>query len=247
MTETTKPVAVISGASSGIGAAAARQLAAAGFAVVLGARRLDRLEDLAREIGGVALPLDVTSTESVASFAEQVPDAAILVNNAGGALGLEPVAQADEEHWRIMYETNVLGAMRLTRAFLPKLEASGHGHIVTITSIAAIEVYPGGAGYTAAKHAEKAVSDTLRIELLGKPIRVTEIAPGMVETEFSQVRFDGDEARAAQVYRGLTPLSADDIADAILWSVTRPPHVNVDFMVVRPLAQATATLVHRAS
>jgi len=247
MTETTKPVAVISGASSGIGAAAARQLAAAGFAVVLGARRLDRLEDLAREIGGVALPLDVTSTESVASFAEQVPDAAILINNAGGALGLEPVAQADEEHWRIMYETNVLGAMRLTRAFLPKLEASGHGHIVTITSIAAIEVYPGGAGYTAAKHAEKAVSDTLRIELLGKPIRVTEIAPGMVETEFSQVRFDGDEARAAQVYRGLTPLSADDIADAILWSVTRPPHVNVDFMVVRPLAQATATLVHRAS
>ena len=247
MTEATKPTAVISGASSGIGAAAARRLSAAGFGVVLGARRMDRLEELAREVGGRALPLDVTSTESVAAFAAHVPEAALLVNNAGGALGLEPVADADEDHWRTMYETNVLGAMRLTRAFLPKLEASGRGHIVTITSIAAVEVYPGGAGYTAAKHAEKAVSDTLRIELLGKPIRVTEIAPGMVETEFSAVRFGGDEARAARVYQGLTPLSADDIADAIVWSATRPAHVNVDFMVVRPLAQATATLVHRTS
>jgi hypothetical protein len=247
MASGTRPVAVVTGASSGIGAASARRLAADGYDVVLGARRLDRLEEIAAEIGGRALVLDVTSPESVRAFEEAVPAINVLVNNAGGALGLERVADADEDHWRGMYETNVLGTMRLTKAFLPKLEQSGNGHIVTITSIAAVEVYPGGAGYTAAKHAQKALSETLRLELLGKPIRVTEIAPGLVETEFSLVRFDGDSARASKVYEGMTPLTADDIADTIAWAVTRPAHVNIDFMIVRPLAQATATLVHRSS
>lgn len=242
-----RPVAVVTGASSGIGAATARRLAADGYDVVLGARRLDRLEEIAAEIGGRALVLDVTSPESVRAFEEAVPAINVLVNNAGGALGLERVADADEDHWRGMYETNVLGTMRLTKAFLPKLEQSGNGHVVNITSIAAVEVYPGGAGYTAAKHAQKALSETLRLELLGKPIRITEIAPGLVETEFSLVRFDGDAARASKVYEGMTPLTADDIADTIAWAVTRPAHVNIDFMIVRPLAQATATLVHRSS
>lgn len=247
MTERERPIAVVTGASSGIGAATAKRLNEAGFDVVLGARRLDRLEEVAAQCGGRALALDVTSADSVRAFADAIPEAAVLVNNAGGALGLDPVATADEEQWRVMYETNVLGTLRVTQALLPKLEASGRGHIVNITSIAAIEVYPGGAGYTAAKHAERVVTETLRIELLGKPIRITEIAPGMVETEFSLVRFNGDEDRAAKVYAGMTPLSADDIADAVEWAVTRPPHVNVDIMVIRPLDQARATLVHRKS
>jgi NADP-dependent 3-hydroxy acid dehydrogenase YdfG len=168
----------------------------------------------------------------------------VLVNNAGGALGLEPLGEADDANWRGMWETNVFGLMLVTRALLPKLEASGAGHIVNIGSIAGFETYPGGSGYTSVKHAVRAISRTLRLELLGKPIRVTEIAPGFVETEFSVVRL-GSEDRAAQVYEGLTPLVGDDIADCIAWAVTRPPHVNIDEMVVRPIAQATARDVAR--
>ena len=240
-----RKTAVITGASSGIGAAAARHLCAAGFDVILGARRLDRLREVADATSGTAIQLDVRDRASVDAFTAKVERCDVLVNNAGGALGLEPLAESDEDHWRQMWESNVLGLMLVTRALLPKLEASGAGHIVNIGSIAGIEVYPGGAGYTSVKHAVRAISETLRIELLGKPIRVTEIDPGMVETEFSLVRFDGDEARAAKVYEGMTPLTADDIAECIAWAVTRPTHVNIDQLVVRPLAQATATQVAR--
>lgn len=237
--------AVVTGASSGIGAASARALAGDGFRVVLGARRLERLQELAAEIGGRAIALDVSDPDSVAAFAAQVPACDVLVNNAGGALGLEPVGAADEELWRTMYEANVLGTMRMTRALLPRLIASGDGHVVAVTSIAAFEVYRGGAGYTAAKHAQKAVVRTLRLELLGEPVSVTEIAPGMVETEFSVVRFEGDEEAAARVYSGMEPLRAEDVAESIRWAVAQPAHVNVDEIVIRPRDQATATEVHR--
>jgi NADP-dependent 3-hydroxy acid dehydrogenase YdfG len=237
--------AVITGASSGIGAATARALAAAGYSVIVGARRFDRLEALARETGGRALRLDVTDPASVAALAAAVPERLhVLVNNAGGARGLEPVAQAKDEDWSWMYEANVLGLMRVTRALLPKLEA-GRGHVVNVTSIAGREVYPGGGGYTAAKHAAVAVTRTLRLELSGKPVRVTDVAPGLVETEFSLVRFPGDPERAARVYQGLTPLVAEDVADCIVWAVTRPAHVNIDEIVVKPVAQASATVVAR--
>lgn len=237
--------AVVTGASSGIGAATARALAAEGYRTVLGARRLDRLEALAVEIGGEAIELDVADPESVTAFAEQVESCDVLVNNAGGAHGLEPAAEADEEKWRQMYESNVLGTMRMTRALLPKLIASGDGHVVGVTSIAGFETYRGGAGYTAAKHAQRAMMRTLRLELLGEPVRFTEIAPGMVETEFSVVRFGGDEEKAARVYEGMRPLTAEDVAECIRWAVAQPPHVNVDEIIVRPRDQATATEVHR--
>jgi NADP-dependent 3-hydroxy acid dehydrogenase YdfG len=238
-------VAVVTGASSGIGAATARHLAAAGFDVVLGARRLERLEEVASEVGGRAIALDVTDTESVNAFCAQVPDCRVLVNNAGGALGRDSVAEADDEEWRWMYDANVMGAMRMTRALLPKLEASGDGHVVMIGSIAGHEPYVGGAGYNAVKFGLRAVTKVLRLELLGHPVRVTSIDPGMVETEFSVVRFHGDEAKAAAVYEGLTPLSADDVADCITFAVTRPSHVNIDTMVVMPRDQAAASVVHR--
>ena len=242
--------AVVTGASSGIGWATAHQLAAEGFAVVVGARRVDRLALLADEIvaaGGMALalPLDVTDDGSVAAFAAEIDGCRLLVNNAGGALGLEAVADADVERWRAMYDSNVLGVLRVTQALLPLLVSSGDGHVITIGSIAGIEPYPGGAGYNAAKHAVRAVMDVLRMELLGQPVRVSEIDPGMVETEFSLVRFDGDAERAAKVYEGVMPLTADDIADCVAWVATRPSHVDVDQLVVRPRDQARATMVHR--
>jgi len=236
---------VITGASSGIGAATARALAAEGYRVVLGARRLDRLEALASELGTEAIALDVTDSASVESFVEEIGRCDVLVNNAGGALGLDPIAAADEEQWRWMYEANVLGTMRMTRALLPRLIESGDGHVVGVTSIAAIEPYRGGAGYNAAKHAQRAMLRVLRQELLGQPVRVTEIAPGMVETEFSLVRFGGDMQAADRVYEGMQPLCAEDVAECIRWAVAQPPHVNVDEIVVRPRDQATATDVHR--
>jgi NADP-dependent 3-hydroxy acid dehydrogenase YdfG len=238
--------AVVTGASSGIGEATVRSLAAEGFEIVAAARRLERCEELAREVGGLALRLDVTDPDSVAELAEAVPEASILINNAGGALGLEPVAQADEEKWRQMYETNVMGVMRVTKSLLPALERGGDGHIVVIGSVAGVEVYPGGGGYTAAKHAANAVTRTLRLELLGKPIRVSEVAPGLVETEFSVVRFGGDQAKADKVYEGTTPLTAEDVADAITYVVTRPPHVDLDYVSIKPTEQATARDVHRS-
>lgn len=238
--------AIVTGASSGIGEATARQLAAAGFRVVLGARRMDRLAQVAEEIDGVALPLDVTSPSSVASFVEQAGQARVLVNNAGGARGLAPVVDADEDHWRWMWETNVLGTLRMTKALLPRLIASGDGHVVTVTSIAANEVYDNGAGYTSAKHAQAALHRTLRGELLGQPVRFTEVLPGMVETEFSLRRL-GDATKAARVYHGMVPLTADDVADVITFAVTRPAHVNLDQIVLKPRAQASATRAHRES
>lgn len=239
--------AVVTGGSAGIGAATARRLAGEGFDVVIGARRVERLREIAEPIGARALPLDVTEPGSVEAFCAEIDGCRLLVNNAGGALGLEPVADADDERWRTMYETNVLGAVRVTRALLPHLVASGDGHIVTIGSIAGIEAYPGGGGYNAAKFAIHSVMQVLRMELLGEPVRVTEVAPGMVETEFSVVRFGGDEERAAQVYEGMTPLTAEDIADCVAWVATRPSHVNIDHMLVMPRDQATATRVHRRS
>jgi NADP-dependent 3-hydroxy acid dehydrogenase YdfG len=243
---------VVTGASSGIGAATARRLAAEGFAVVIGARRVERLEQLAAEIesagGTVAVSaLDVTDPDSVDAFCAAVDDCNVLVNNAGGAFGLEPVAEADERRWAAMYETNVLGLLRVTRALLPKLIASGNGHVVNLGSVAGFEVYKGGAGYNAAKHAVRAITRVMRLELVAEPVRITEIDPGMVETEFSVVRFGGDKDKADKVYEGVTPLVADDIADCIAWAVTRPRHVNIDELVVRPRQQASAFVVHRES
>jgi NADP-dependent 3-hydroxy acid dehydrogenase YdfG len=242
-------VAVVTGASSGIGEATARRLVAEGFRVVAAARRIDRLEKLAAETGVIPFRLDVTDEDSVARLAEAVPDCAVLVNNAGGALGLDPVAQTDTAKWQWMYDVNVLGSVRVTKALLPALIASGNGHVVNITSIAGLLVYEGGAGYTAAKHAQHAMSETLRLELNGQPVRVTEIAPGMVKTdEFSLVRFDGDETRAEATYRGVdAPLVAEDIADCIAFAVTRPPHVDIDLMVIKPIAQAAPHKVHRTA
>jgi NADP-dependent 3-hydroxy acid dehydrogenase YdfG len=237
--------AVVTGASAGIGAATAKRLAEAGFHVVLGARRLDRLRILATEINGTALPLDVTDATSVDAFCSQIPACHVLVNNAGGARGLDPVVSTSEADWRWMWEANVLGTLRMTKALLPKLIASGNGHIVTVTSIAATELYDNGAGYTSAKHAQSALHGTLRGELLGQPIRFTEILPGMVETDFSITRFSGDTTRAARVYEGLTPLTAEDVADVITFAITRPPHVNLDQIVLKPRAQYSASRAHR--
>jgi NADP-dependent 3-hydroxy acid dehydrogenase YdfG len=242
-------IAVVTGASSGIGAASARRLARAGLHVVAGARRTDRLQALAEEVGATTLALDVTDPASVEAFAAAVGDrhghADLLVNNAGTGVGLDPVADARDEDWQATVDINVVGLLRVTRSFLPLLRAAPHAHIVNLGSIAGFEVYPGGAGYAASKHAVRAITQVLRLELNGEPIRVTEIAPGMVETEFSVVRFRGDQARADQVYVGVQPLTADDIADCIVWAVTRPPHVDIDFMVVRPVAQAASYRVAR--
>jgi NADP-dependent 3-hydroxy acid dehydrogenase YdfG len=243
--EIQRGVALVTGASSGIGAAAVRSLAAAGYETVAAARRVERCRELAAEVGGEALELDVTDQASVDALAEALPDVDVVVHSAGGALGLEPIAEANEANWRQMFETNVLGVERVTKALLPALERGNGGHIVVIGSIAGVEVYPGGAGYTAAKHAVNALCRTLRLELLGKPIRVTEIAPGLVETEFSLVRFYGDEKKATQVYEGLKPLTAEDVAATIAFAATRPAHVNIDYLAVKPTAQATARDVHR--
>jgi NADP-dependent 3-hydroxy acid dehydrogenase YdfG len=237
--------AVITGASGGIGAATALRLAREGFKVVLGARRMQKLEKVAKLTGGRALELDVTDGNSVANFASGIEHADVLINNAGLALGLDPLERFSEEDLTTMWETNVLGLLRVTRALLPKLVASGNGHIVNLGSTAGREAYPGGGGYTASKHAVRVITQTLRLELLGRPVRITEVAPGMVETEFSVTRFKGDAAKAKKVYEGITPLGEDDIADCIAWAVTRPAHVNVDEIVVRPIAQATSTTVAR--
>ncbi|HEX3529106.1 MAG TPA: SDR family NAD(P)-dependent oxidoreductase [Thermoanaerobaculia bacterium] len=245
--------AVVTGASSGIGEATAKALAAAGYRVYLGARRLDRLQAVATSIAAAAghppataLPLDVTKAESVTAFAAAVPAKIhLLVNNAGGALGVDRIEDAKDDRWETMWESNVMGVLRMTRALLPALLASGDGHVVNVGSIAGFETYVGGAGYTAAKHAVRAFTKTLRLELLGKPVRVTEVAPGLAETEFALVRFGGDAEKAKSVYRGMQPLVAVDIADCIVWAATRPSHVNIDEIVVRPRDQATATMVHR--
>jgi NADP-dependent 3-hydroxy acid dehydrogenase YdfG len=242
------PIAVITGASSGIGAATAIALGRHGYRIVVGARRVDRLERVVGE-EGVALRLDVTDEESVNAFVAEIKRRFgridVLVNNAGGALGLNPIADAIDDEWIGMWKTNVLGLMWMTRACLPLLRKAKHGHIVNIGSIAGFETYRGGAGYTAVKHAVRAISKTLRLELNGEPIRVTEVAPGLVETEFSLVRFHGDRKKAKEPYQGMKPLTAEDIADCVVFAVTRPPHVDIDEIVVRPVAQANAVTVAR--
>jgi NADP-dependent 3-hydroxy acid dehydrogenase YdfG len=247
-----KKIAVVTGASSGIGAATARRLAAEGFHVVAAARRADRLEKLVAEIGpdATAVACDVTSEESVTALAAAVRElgapVALLVNNAGGARGMDPVETGSVDDWQWMYDVNVLGTLRVTKALLPALEASGAGTVVTVGSTAAFTVYEGGSGYTAAKHAQNALVGTLRLELAGRPVRVIEIDPGMVRTdEFSLNRL-GDPAKADAIYAGVRePLVADDIADCIAWTATRPQHVNVDRLVVRPIAQAAQHKVAR--
>lgn len=245
-------IAIVTGASSGIGAATARQLAAAGYRVVLTARRKDRIEALAEEINAAghqatAYQLDVTDRAAVDEFATAFKTVGVLVNNTGGALGADPVATGDPADWRSMYETNVIGALNVTQALLPKLDASGDGTVVVVSSTAGHGTYEGGAGYVAAKHGAHVLAETLRLEIVGRPIRVIEIAPGMVRTdEFALTRFAGDETKAAKVYEGVAePLTADDVADTITWAVTRPSHVNVDLLVLRPRAQASNTKVHR--
>ncbi|MBO7941052.1 MULTISPECIES: SDR family NAD(P)-dependent oxidoreductase [Streptomyces] len=245
-------IAVVTGASSGIGAATARQLAAAGYRVVLTARRKDRIEALAEEIvtaGGraTAYQLDVTDRAAVDEFATAFRTIGVLVNNAGGALGADTVAAGDPADWRTMYETNVIGTLNLTQALLPKLVASGDGTVVVVSSTAGHGTYEGGGGYVAAKHGAHVLAETLRLEIVGQPVRVIEIAPGMVRTdEFALTRFGGDRDRAAKVYEGVAePLTADDVAETITWAVTRPHHVNVDLLVLRPRAQASNTKIHR--
>lgn len=239
---------MVTGASSGIGAATSRLLAAAGFRVVAAARRTDRIEALAAEIDGVAVACDVTDAASVAALAAAVgPQLEVLVNNAGGAFGADPVADASAADWRAMYEVNVIGLLQVTQALLPALVASGAGVVVNVGSTAGRVAYETGGGYTAAKHGTKVVTETLRLELSGQPVRVCEIAPGMVKTdEFSTVRFGGDTAKAEAVYAGVAePLVAEDVAEAIVWMATRPAHVNIDSLVIRPLAQAAQHKVHR--
>jgi NADP-dependent 3-hydroxy acid dehydrogenase YdfG len=252
------PVAIVTGASSGIGAATARRLAAEGFHVLAAARRADRLDTLVEEITGAggtatAVTCDVTSDSSVADLAaaaDLLPGpVTLLVNNAGGARGLDPVESGSIGDWQWMYDVNVLGTLRVTQALLPALDASGAGTVIMVSSTAGFTVYEGGGGYTAAKHAQTAMTGTLRLELSGRPIRVVEIDPGMVKTdEFGLVRFDGDAERAEAVYAGVPePLLAEDIADCIAWCATRPQHVNIDRLVVRPLAQAAQHKVHRVT
>ncbi len=249
MTSTNAPVAVVTGASSGIGAATARALAKDGYHVICAARRYDRVHDVAADIGGVAVACDITDPDDVEVLAEVAgATVALLVNNAGGAVGQEPLAEADFAAWQRMYDTNVLGAARVTKALLPALEA-GEGTVVFVTSTAAEAAYEGGAGYNAAKAGERMVVGALRLELAGHPVRVCEVAPGMVHTEeFSLTRFAGDQARADAVYAGVPdPLSAEDVAEVITWVASRPAHVNIDRLVVRPRAQAANHKVFRVS
>jgi NADP-dependent 3-hydroxy acid dehydrogenase YdfG len=240
--------AVVTGASSGIGAATARALASEGFEVVCAARRADRIEALAQEIGGIAVECDVTDTDSVAELVKTVGTPLhVLVNNAGGALGQEPISETDPADWRRMYDVNVLGTLHVTQALLPALLDSEDALVLNVGSIAGHRTYEGGAGYTTAKHGVAVMTETLRLELVGQPVRITEVAPGMVKTEeFSLTRFGGDRERAEKVYAGVdAPLVAEDVADCIAWVATRPSHVNIDLLVVKPRAQAASTKVAR--
>lgn len=246
---------LITGASSGIGEATARAFATAGARLILAARRADRLQSLAAELAEAQgteshlVPLDVRNAGVVTRMLEDLPEAwagiDVLVNNAGLSRGLEKVHEGSIQDWDEMVDTNIKGLLYVTRAVLPGMVARGRGHVINLGSIAGHEVYPGGAVYCATKHAVGAITKGLRIDLLGTPVRVTTVDPGMVETEFSLVRFHGDSERADRVYEGLQPLTANDVADAILHAATRPPHVNIDEILVMATAQASATRVHR--
>lgn len=243
----TRPIAVVTGASSGIGRATARKLAAEGFEVICAARRTDRIAELAAEIDGRAVTCDVTKPDDVKALADAAGDrVALLVANAGGAVGSEYVADADLSDWRAMYETNVLGVAATIQALLPALTAA-HGTIVTIGSVAGMVAYEGGAGYCGVKAAVHSLMMSLRLELWDQPVRVCEIDPGMVASdEFALVRFRGDAEKAAKVYAGVrNPLTQEDIADCVAFAATCPEHVNIDQLVVRPRAQAAAHKVHR--
>ena len=244
--------AVVTGASTGIGAATVRRLRAEGWQVIATARREERLAALAADTGCSYVAADLTDEDDVAALVSFVREAGLLhslVNNAGGAVGLDSVEDGSVADWADMYERNVLATLRLTQQLLPDLRASGAGDVLIVTSTAAHDTYPGGGGYVAAKHAERIIANTLRLELVGQPVRVLEIAPGMVHTEeFSLNRFGGDQAAADAVYAGVAePLVAEDVADAITWALTRPHHMNVDLMVLRPRAQASNTVVARDS
>jgi NADP-dependent 3-hydroxy acid dehydrogenase YdfG len=240
MTETLH--VVVTGASSGIGAATVRALAAEGVKVTATARRADRLKALADETGCAVVAADITKDKDVTALvaaATKVGPVHALVNCAGGAVGLEPIAESTLDEWSSQYELNVVGTVRVTKAFLPALLESGRGDVVIVTSTAGHDPYEGGAGYVAAKAAESALARTLRLELTGAGLRVIEVAPGMVHTEeFSLNRFHGDQEKADEVYKGIEALGADDVADAIAWAIHRPHHVNVDLLVLRPREQA---------
>jgi serine 3-dehydrogenase len=246
---------LITGASAGIGAACARAFAAAGARLILAARRGDRLESLASELGDThgteshLIQLDVRDSGVVAHTFGDLPDAwaavDVLVNNAGLSRGMEPVQEGETRDWDEMIDTNIKGLLYATRAILPRMVERGHGHVINIGSTAGHEVYPGGAVYCATKHAVNAITRGLRMDLLGTDVRVTTVDPGMVETDFSLVRFHGDQERADRVYSGLQPLTPEDIADVVLYAATRPPHVNLDEIILRPTAQASSTMVER--
>lgn len=243
---------LITGASAGIGAACARAFAGEGARLVLAARRRERLDDLVRDMGGAEchlLELDVRDREAVAEVLGGLPaewrEIDVLVNNAGMGLGLDKLQEGDVDGWDQMVDTNVKGLLYVTRALLPGMVERGRGHVINIGSIAGHEVYPGGAVYCATKSAVGSITKGMRLDLMGTGVRVSTVDPGMVETEFSIVRFGGDEERAKRVYAGMTPLTPHDIADAVLWCATRPPHVNIDEIILKPTDQASATLVHR--
>jgi NADP-dependent 3-hydroxy acid dehydrogenase YdfG len=243
-------VAIVTGASSGIGSATVRAMASDGYHVVAGARRVDLLTAVCEGISATPVILDVTAPASIDHFVNAVSEryghVDVLVNNAGVARRQNTVAEGRDEDWTQMLEVNILGLLRMTRAVLPLLRQAPTGHIVNVGSTSAFEVYPGGGCYTGTKHALRAITRTLRLELLGEPIRVSEIAPGLTATEFYEARFREDPERARKVFEGVQPLTMEDVAECIRWVVARPPHVNIDEVVIRPLAQATATVMHRA-
>jgi NADP-dependent 3-hydroxy acid dehydrogenase YdfG len=243
-------VAVVTGASSGIGAATVRALAADGFSVIATARRKDRLDALASQVAGVEVfPADLTKSDDVEALARLCNEKKVelLVNCAGGAFDAASISDGDPEIWRKSYEVNVIATLRITQALLPAMISAGRGQVVFVTSTAGHRAYENGGSYVAAKFAERSLAHTLRLELNGQPIRITEIAPGMVKTEeFALNRFDGDASKAAKVYEGVeAPLTAEDVAESIRWSVSLPEHFNVDSMVIRPVAQAANHKVHR--
>jgi NADP-dependent 3-hydroxy acid dehydrogenase YdfG len=242
-----RPVAVVTGASSGIGAATARALHKAGFECVLGARRVEQVQEVADAVGGRARPLDVTESESVDAFFAELDRLDLLVNNAGLALGQDPIASIKDEDLRVMWETNVMGVLRATRSALPLLRQGPNGHVINVGSSAAGENYAGGVGYTSSKQALRAVTQTLRLELLGEPIRVSEVAPGLTRTNFRWIRYRGNRERVEEGYRGMVPLRPEDVASCIVFVATCPPEVNVDLLVVRPRDQASNWHIHRRS
>jgi 3-hydroxy acid dehydrogenase / malonic semialdehyde reductase len=250
-----KKIALITGATTGIGNAAAHKLAEKNFNLIITGRRKNLLDDLKKELGIkykadiITLNFDVRDNNQVVEMINSLPESwrkiDVLINNAGLAAGLNPVQNGDLNDWDQMMDTNVKGLLYVTKAVVPFMIENGHGHIVNISSIAGKEVYENGNVYCASKHAVDALTKSMRIDLVEHNIKVTSIAPGAVETEFSLVRFKGDKERAAKVYEGFTPLFAEDVADAIYYAISRPAHVNINDMLIMPAAQANATKIHR--